>query len=687
MYHTLFTKAPGRLNHIRIQLRLIELLYKNDQPLLVLKEIQDLSKTLSNKDGGWLKKHANNVTFQKIVRSKVHNLMIVKSGFYHKKYQDTKQTSYLQVTNVFYALYLFLFPQGTQATNIRFNYAITLEALNKFEESVIQYHLVAKDPKSTQSQRNIASEKMIALQLAVVKNMKALPLPKAGTIKSPLKIPPQKEMLIKVIDTYTSFFPTKPKSTLLRFTAAQINFDYGHYKSALQRYQDTVQNGPSSDESKKSVQIVLSFFEYQRNWGALTTWSEKFIKFEQHLGKEISEFIIQKLRTGMWNTALVLQKAKKLDQAAVAFVAYQKRLPNDPLADQALYNAMSLYFSTGNGKKGIEIGSQLLSIYPKSKFGSNTLFSIGQAYQSLNQYRMAAESFESFAAKYPQDKRAPGVLYQASQIYSGLKNLDRSTLLLEAISQKYANSSVAPKALLEAAEIHLKLDEYNKAANAFSLYVQRYSKINLETTLYARAQATILTTPNTPSSINEPSLVSLENLMKKQPRTFAIKAREALGKFYMDLTHNLTVDFRQQKVAYYDFNEYESSINNYMSHLKQLEQFFNRLIAIAGFEGLTEAWFKLGMIYEKALQSFAEKWNMDGLRQDEAQDILNAKERLTIQIRTNMEKAFQNSYENAKANKVFTPFRNQALEKLSKYRPGQYKTLKENVAGPKAGAN
>ena len=124
-----------------------------------------------------------------------------------------------------------------------------------------------------------------------------------------------------------------------------------------------------------------------------------------------------------------------------------------------------------------------------------------------------------------------------------------------------------------------------------------------------------------------------------------------------------------------------------MSHLKQLEQFFNSLIAIAGFEGLTEAWFKLGMIYEKALQSFAEKWNMDGLRQDEAQDILNAKERLTIQIRTNMEKAFQNSYENAKANKVFTPFRNQALEKLSKYRPGQYKTLKENVAGPKAGAN
>ena len=681
-YHILFKKAPGRKNQIRLQLRLIELLFKNDKPIDVVTEVQDLAKTLSDKNGGWLKTNKSNIKLQKKARLKTHQLIVEKSSHYYRLYNTSQKLNYLKATNILYALYIFLFPNGIEIPNIRFNYAITLEKLGKIEEAVLQYHIVAKFKKSNAEQRNYSAEKMIALQTNLVKKTKFPPVPKPGSLKKSIKIPRQKKILIDVTDTYLVFFPNNPKSSNLRFNAAKIMFDYGHYKKALARFQDTVRLGPTSPESKTTVRIVLSYFDVNRDWFGLTAWSEKFIKFEQQLGKEMAIFIIEKLKKGMWQIALAYQAVKKYEKAAEAFIAYQKRLPTDKVADKALFNAMTLYFSLGNGKKGILVGQSLLSTYPKSGYGANTLFAIGRAYQSLNQYRSAAEAYEKFSIRYPQDKRSPQVLYQAGQIYKGLNNLDRSSLLLANISSKYPTSNFAPKALLETAEINLKLDEFNKAASAYQTYLNKYRNLNAETALFAQAQVTVLTTPNIPSSANNPQLLQLEGKLKSKPRKFAEKAREALTRFYLDITNALVLDFSQQKVAYYDFNEYQSSIQSYMQHIARLEAFFARLINIASVEGLTEAYYKLGTVYEQAMSSFVKKWNMDGLRDDEARDILNAKERITISLRDKLLKSYQNAYEFARQNKVFTSYRNRSLEKLSELLPSKYKSLKEGVMSP-----
>ena len=684
MYQILFAKAPGRKNHVRIQLRLIELLHKNDQASAVGKEIQDLARTISDKKGAWMKRHGSNATFQKYIRSRVHDLIVHKSPYYYKKYNDTHKLPYLKVSNAFYAAYLFLFPAGSHISDMRYHYAVTLEKLKDYPQAVVHYHMVAKDQRSSKIQRDSSAEKMVTLQLEVVRNMKVEKLPAPGSIQKPLGIPGPKKMLITVSDTHTSLYPDSPRGGLLRYTAARIHFDYGHYRQATQRFQETVQNNPYSGEAKKSVRTVLNLFVLQKNWPLLTSWSEKFIKFEPQLGEQIAAYIISHLRTGMWNIALGLQKLRKFSQAAEAFKAYQKRLPSDSLADQALFQAISLYFSAGDGKRGIATGRELLKQYPESKFGANALFAIAKAYQSLNQHQLAAEAFEAFSDRYSGDKRSPGLLYQAAQIYRGLKNPDRCILLLEAITKKHPSAELAPRALTEAAGIHLGLEQPEKAAEAFALYVQRYPKQDPQMTLYARVQIIILNA-SSESELNLPGLVTIEKELQQHKRSYAKKAREAIAGFYLSQAHNLSLDFQRQKIAYYDFNEYESSINHYMGNLNHLEAVFKRVVSIAGHAGLTEAWFKMGINYEVALNAFSEKWNMDGLQPDEAQDIFNARERLILQIRASLEQSFQKSYENAVEYKVFTPFRNQALEKLSIYRPTQYKILKENVAGSKGG--
>lgn len=686
MYHILFRKAPAREHRIRIQMRLTELFHKKAQPDLLIREVADMAKAMSDKNSPWLKRHLKDNVLHNKVRSKVHDFLISRADLYHENYRNKKNSSDLQVASVLYGIYLFLFPKGQHVLNARFNYALTLDALNNAREAVKHYHIVAKDNNSSRAQKSHSAERMTELQLNIIRSMKEETLPPAGTITQPVSIPEQKKIMIPVVDTYIRLYPSSEKSTLLRYTAAKILFDYGHYEEAIYRYQETIRNGPASEEARRSIRTVLDFFENGKKWETLRDWCEKFVRYELHIGRDMMAFVIQKLKTSMWNIALNLQTMKKYSQAASAFLRYQKRLPADQRADLAISNAMQLYFTSGDGQKGISTGMYLLRQYPASALGADTYFAVSQAYQSLNQHHQAAVSFESFATKYPQDPRSPEALYQAAQIYKALKNPDRSALLLEQISKQYPSSKQSPQAILEAAEIHISFGQNDNAARNFSYYLSQYPGINPEKFLYAQVQWIILSHPEARNHQQPLSgLDAPQKALSKKPRTFAIEARDALGRFYFDRIQHLTSDFFNSKVAYYDFNEYGSSINDYMSQLQNLEVQFKKLIAVTSHAGTTEAWYKLGTVYERALNAFSEQWNLDGLNQEEARNILNARERLSLRLKSGMEQSFQNAYKLAVQNQVFTPFRNDALRKLAEYKPEEYNTLKENIAGPKAG--
>lgn len=681
-YRIIFKKSPGRPNQIRLQLSLISKFQEKQLPLELLSEIQQLARTLTNKKGAWYQKNSRNPKKIKSIQKKTHALLLKYSSFYDKKYQESKSQQHLNVTNKLYAIFLLLFPKSNQAYDIRFNFAKTLELLKKYEEAVHNYHLVVRAQKSLSHHRELSAEKMIALQLLVVNKKKYPAMNINGIRKSPIPIPKPKKILIGVIDTYLKYFPDKSKSTSLRYKSATIMFQYGYYKPALVRFQDTVKRDPKAVESKNSVKIVLNFFHKRKDWPTLVSWAERFIKFEQHLGPKVSKLIVQHLTVGLWNIAANYEKTKQPKKAAMAYLNFQRRLPRDANADLALFKAMSLYYSIGDGNRGITIGKNLLATYPKSKYGSNTLFKIGKAFQSLNKYREAAITYESFVVKYPKDARAPDALVQSGLIYQGLSNLDRAALVFETLANKYPRSKHAAGAVLKSAEIHVKLEQFGKAAKSFNLFIRNFGRLNPEMTLYAQSQAIVLVSPNTPASINNKSLISLEQQLKAKPRTYAVKARNAVTKFYFEITNGIISEFSHQKVAYYDFNEYESSISSYLDQIKMIELYFSKLLAIASPEGITEAQYKLGLVYELALRSFQEKWNMEGLRQEEAINILNAKERVTIGLREKVELAYTKAIENAKQSKIFTKYRNSALEKISKIRPDKYRPLKEEYKAP-----
>ena len=650
-YRLIFSQYPDRRHHMRLHLRLIDLLFKNRKPLDVLRELGFITNFYSNKKGKWYRRNNRNSKHMGVVRAKILDQLIQKGNYYYSQYRREKLKSSLQAANGIFAIFVKAFPNESNSNEMRFKLAQTLELLAKLPDSVRQYYLVANAKETPVSVRKISAYKMVSLQEKVVAKSKFPPFPKGGSVKSPLNIPKQKKNFLDIGKTFVSLYPSDSKSTDLLFKSAKILFNYGHYKQAIQRFQDTVKQSPNSSLSKSSVQVVLSFFEQRKSWTELTLWCELFIKFDRQLGVKISRYIIGKLRNAMWQIALAYNAAKKYQNAAEAFLKYQKRLPKDARADQALFHATNLFYKIGNGKQGILIGLNLNKTYPRSKYGADTTYGIAIAHQNLNNYRLAAETFETFSSRFSKDKRAPQALYQGGQIYRGLKNHDRTALLLTALSNRYPSSAYAPKAVLETAEINLLLDQEDKAVELYRHYIRKYKSINPETTFYARAQAAVLPLRRTPQNVNMPEVIGLERELKGRPRIFAKKARVAISGFFFEVLHGMTTDFKQQKVAYYDFNEYQTSIRNYLNHLVGLEKVFLRLVGMTSVEMVTEAYYKLGLVYERGLADFSAKWNMDGLREADATQILDAKERQVFELRGKMTKSFVNSYELAKRTK------------------------------------
>lgn len=680
IYHKIFKEVPDRFGYAKLNFRLIQSFFKKNQTQKLANIFQGFAAIVYNLSSPWNRAKFRDKDHRDFVRSVLKRELIQKGKFYEKRYQQSKDRLALLAINVLYHAYLKLFPKSAEAYDIHMQYAVSHELLGKLGDAVFHYHEVVNYKVRNPSHRKLAAEKMISIQRRLIAAEKFKPIELSGKISKPQKIPKVKQFFIQIGKTYLNYFPSGPQATPVRFFIARYFFEYGHYVNAMKFFESTVQTSPTSKEAKEAVPIVLGYFELHKRWRDLASWSERFLKFESKLGPQVAALMISKLRMALWNIAEGHVAKKERIPAAKAFLYYQKRLPRDARADLALYRAMGLYLQAGRGREGIKVGQKMLALYKSSPHAANTVYLIGKTFKSLNLYREAAEMMEHFATTFPRDKRTPEVLYEASQTYRGLKNLDRAALILQALATKYPKDKRSPGALLENAKINLDFRQEGAALKAYQKYLQIYSQVSEETTLFVRAQVFKLSTGKGKPNLNNGNLLKLESELLKKPRSFAVRARQSVSFFYLGVLKAKLVEFGKQKVAYYDFNEYSSSINLYMSNLAAIENIFARLLKVAANPSVVEAYYRLAELYEVASKEFSKEWNYDGLTAADLKKIDEAKERNFIILREKMTQSFLSSYQWAQKNKVFSEYRNKSLNRLAELFPTKYKKSKESVA-------
>ena len=674
---------PSNSSRMRIHFWLIDLLYKSKNPIEVMNEAISMVDAYANKNSAWMLKNKGNSGLIKMIDGRILKILTKISSHYYKEYKKNNDKAYLKSTNMLYRLFLKIYKDTIQAYDIRFHFAETEEYIGRRSNAVRNYHVIVKSKKKKLTHhREIASERMVALQIQIVKAKKYPNLGKDALIKKPIKIEKEKTILASVIDTFLKYFPRNKSSNERRFLAANIYYDYGHYQKSTERFFATVKNGSGTKEGRSSTQIILNMFAIQKKWFSLRDWSEKLLKFSESLGEEIRKFIIKKLTLGMWNIAANYEKAKKYKKSIVAFLAFQKRLPEDKNADKSLYKAIMINYKIGNGLEGIKISKKIIKIYPKTTFGNDVIYNMANTYENLNQFRNSAETFEKFEKEYPNDKRASVSLYKSAHIYEGLKNLDRCALILGYLVDRHQKSNLAPKALIEKADIELKLDFIDKAEDSYRQYIERYKSLDKDETLYATTQSVVLSMDLSVPSYDKKDIQNIENQLIKLNKKKGVKARKVLVKSFFSLVGKLTNEFSNQKVSYYDFNQYETSISNYLKMVKEIEGLLYRVLKFANYEDIVQAHFLLAKVYDVVVNSFEETWKMDGLSNEETDDILNSKERQALIYREKQESSLEKCYQEAVKYKILNKYRSEALDKLSLLKPTKYKKIKEDISSP-----
>jgi len=113
------------------------------------------------------------------------------------------------------------------------------------------------------------------------------------------------------------------------------------------------------------------------------------------------------------------------------------------LSEQQLYQMAYDSVINSNFERSIAEFDQYLSIYPDGRFVTNAHYWKGQAYQYLDRFAEARDSYEIILDQYPDAAKLPDAMYGLSGAYQGLGNLQRARQLLNDIKRRFPNTGAA----------------------------------------------------------------------------------------------------------------------------------------------------------------------------------------------------------------------------------------------------
>lgn len=155
--------------------------------------------------------------------------------------------------------------------------------------------------------------------------------------------------------------------------------------------------------------------------------------------------------------------------AALMFLNFAEKYPQNVNADKALYKAMYSYHLANQFEETQYAVSKLQEKYPKSKYTTKSLFHIVDYYRNLNQFDEALKvltNIESLIPLEDQDALAQ-LIYDRALIYNESQRLSKALDELDKLIKAYPDSSRTSDGLFLAGSISSDIGENLQAINYF----------------------------------------------------------------------------------------------------------------------------------------------------------------------------------------------------------------------------
>lgn len=676
VFQRLLKDAPKREGNPAVHAKLLELYDLTGQVPQVIVELRRMQKTYLG-DTAWTKANKDDA---KIVEGADHivELNLHRYGaLFHQRAQKAGQEAYFKSAAEIYKMYLESFASQPAAYDIRYYLAEILYDFKQFEPASDHYMKVAKqDPKGKYMKP--AALNAVAAMNQLVQSKTWPPLPPLGQAPKPITLPHEKAKFVEQIDSYVALLPREKDGEPMRFTAAQTFFEHGQYPEAIKRFEAITRDIPETTQAKASVRMILGYYADKEDWNKLISWAQAFNRAHKANGKlmdtELQKYTLDLLRGSMFKRALAYEKTGKHEQAARAFIEYQKEFPADANADRALYNAMLNFIKIDKIEQGLATGNQLLDKYPKSQLFPDVIANVASTYEALAKFEQAAALYRRLSANFPEDKRAPNALFNAAVLYKGLKKVPDAIEILKEFGAKYPTHEVAADATLELAQLYERTNQLPLAIAAYSQYAQKFAA-DKDANLFAAAKAGALNTTSGDVNAGKAELLRVHQILASKDGPVAFEARNTVAQAMFKVLDPEFAKFQALKIT--DGTKIEQQVGEKQQRLIGLADGYQAIIALGAGEYTVASLYRLGEAHENFSQTLFKAPGPKGSSQADMDRLKTELEKVAFPLKEEAYKFFETAYKRSKEVETFTTWTRRTYQKMVELSPDKHPAVDE----------
>ena len=162
--------------------------------------------------------------------------------------------------------------------------------------------------------------------------LKQLPvpdLPAVGKALKPIPFPDHQKNFLVALDFFAEAYPDDPSSPLFRKIAAFGYLSYGHYDSALQRYEDLAYQYPDSPLAKESLETIFGVLIEREEWGTVISKADSYLRSKRMAGVGLRRKLRESVQYAREQVQLKGADSIEENAAGSAESAIQESAPNE----------------------------------------------------------------------------------------------------------------------------------------------------------------------------------------------------------------------------------------------------------------------------------------------------------------------------------------------------------------------
>ncbi|GIL18584.1 MAG: hypothetical protein BroJett040_23350 [Oligoflexia bacterium] len=354
----------------------------------------------------------------------------------------------------------------------RYAYAELLYQQEAYRKASEQYERVANTAQDTTIQHDASYASLVSLQ-------------KASEIK---KESSDSDNLLRLSMKYIEKHPTGPHAYPVKYKIGFINYEKNNHTEADKWLRALSSDKKSGEFKRKSEDLVLDMLNAKKDYNQIKSYALRLLneKPEKDRTQALTKIIEESDYAAIQD---YLKKGNK-QEAATKLYSYHQEHQDSPLAQDALWQALSIQYS-------------------------------------LNQWIEAADTSLVYAQKYPQDKKSLDALKDAARAYSQNGLSMKAALTFEALSSKVSEKEQATF-IEAAADLYLLENRDQDARAAYKkLLTDKNSSQNAK--IYGQILATLKGQESSPEYIQTEKKIldhgyepyTSEILLKRAQKLFA----------------------------------------------------------------------------------------------------------------------------------------------------------------------